>query len=71
MEGDLCERFHWTFTELDSQAEERVIPAVFLMNIRDSLRRINAFLESHGRIKPSDRDFELYDYARKLAEAEK
>ena len=62
-EVTLCERFGWTFTELDSEDMARVVPAVSLANIRAAIHRVNAFLESGGRYTPSDSDLMIYKMA--------
>lgn len=42
----LCERFGWTWSELDEQDMTRVLPAVTAANIRDSLQRVRGWADS-------------------------
>ncbi len=56
--GDLCERFGWTFNELEEEDESRVMRAVMLMNIRDSLRRVQRSMEQH--VLPAESDLEVW-----------
>lgn len=40
----LCERFGWTWQELDEQDEARVLPAVGAANVYAALGRVNAWM---------------------------
>ena len=68
MEIDLWERFGWTPDELDTQDESRILPAVQAANLRQRLSNVIAFLESGGRVKPSEKDLELWKWAGETAE---
>ena len=69
MDVSLCERFGWTFTELDEQDMARVLPAVGASNVAAALRNVNAYLDSNGRYKLNAQDFTLYDIAVKAKDA--
>jgi hypothetical protein len=45
----LCERFGWTWTELDEQDDSRVLPAVTAANLSAAAARIPAWLNSAGQ----------------------
>src|SRR3972149_12009361 len=63
---DICERFGWTLDELDRQDMARVMPAISAQNTRRALQRNNLFLESSGKIKPSEEDLAVYAWVRDL-----
>ena len=63
---DLAMRFGWTLKELDEQDMARVMPAVAAQNVRDSLRRLNVFLETLGKVQPSKADMEIYSWVKEL-----
>jgi len=63
---DICERFGWTLDEFDRQDMARVMPALAAQNTRRALQRTNQFLESLGRIKPSENDMAIYSWVRDL-----
>ena len=67
-EADICERFGWTFTQLDDEDQDRVYTAVSLANVRDCVNRIKQWLGSGGKTGIDNRDLEIYG---KLVEAEK
>ena len=60
---DLAERFGWTLTELDEQDMQRVLTGLRLSSVRDALLRVEGYLESHGAVRPSERDWRLYGLA--------
>ena len=64
MDVGLCERFGWTFTELDEQDMARVLPAVGASNVAAALRNVNAYLDSNGRMKPTAHDMTMYQIAK-------
>ena len=66
-EGDICERFGWTFTELDEQDEDRVNLVYSLQNVRDRVDRIKAWLSSVGKTPIDATDMKLYQ---KIVDAE-
>jgi hypothetical protein len=45
----LCERFGWTWDELDAQDESRVLPAVSAANIAAAAGRISTWLAAAGQ----------------------
>ena len=59
-EGYICERFGWTFSQLDEEDIDRVYTSTSLMNIRGALDRIRAWLDSVGKIGISKQDLETY-----------
>jgi len=59
-ETDICERFGWTFTELDNEDQDRVYTAVALANIRDCVSRIKQWLSSSGKSHIDERDLEIW-----------
>lgn len=65
----LCERFGWTWDELDEQDMTRIFPAVAAANIRDALARVRqwADLAAAGRKPPhpSDADMRIWSAAQK------
>jgi len=44
----------------------RVMPAISAQNTRRALQRNNAFLESVGKVKPSESDMAIYAWVRDL-----
>ena len=60
---ELCERFGWTFTELDEQDMPRVLRGVAAANLRAALGRVTAYVETHGKLKPTEGDFKLWQWA--------
>jgi len=62
-EVTLCERFGWTFTELDNEDMARVIPSVTLANIRAALGRVELFLQTAGGYQPTEDDLIIYQMA--------
>jgi len=44
----------------------RVMPSLAAQNTRHALQRTNQFLESLGRIKPSENDMAIYSWVRDL-----
>lgn len=57
--------------ELDAQDATRLLPDVAALNLHAALGRVNAFLETQGRLQPSERDWVLYKYAADLASEQK
>lgn len=49
MEVALCERFGWTWQELDEQDEARVMAAVGAANVRDALLAVERWTLAKGR----------------------
>lgn len=48
----------------------RVLPGVQAANIREALLRVNQFLESVGRVKPTESDLQIWRFVQGcLAEA--
>ena len=68
LEVNLCDRFGWTFDELDTQDMTRVLPAVGAANTRDALQRILSAMDSGWKMKPSKEDWLIYDQAITLRE---
>ena len=60
-EADICQRFGWTFTELDEQDQDRVFASFMLQNLRDSANRIKQWLEHSGKDQISEHDLEIYE----------
>lgn len=60
IEADICEKFGWTFAELDEQDQDRVYAGVVLQNIRDSIQRIKNWVDTLGRTHISNDDMELW-----------
>ena len=58
-EADLCERFGWTFTQLDEEDQDRVYRAVTLSNMRGAVDRIKTWLDHQGKIHISGKDLEI------------
>jgi hypothetical protein len=63
----LCERFGWTWTELDEQDMSRVLPAVGAANIGAACTRITHWLTAAGAGKkgaePTPHDWQLWKFA--------
>jgi len=51
----------WTLDELDNQDMTRVLPVLIAANTRDALRRVFQFLETQGKYKPSESDWEIWN----------
>ena len=68
-ETQLCERFGWTFTQLDAEDEPRVREGVALSNIRAALGRVQAFLETQGAFHPSESDWEIWGWAERIRDS--
>lgn len=67
-EADICERFGWTFDEMDNQDQDRVFASFAMQNIRDVVGRIKNWLDRSGKTHISQRDMEVYG---KILDAEK
>lgn len=63
---ELCERFGWTFTELDEQDMGRVLRSISAANLRTALGRVTAYVETHGRAKAAESDFTLWQWAQSM-----
>lgn len=63
----LCERFGWTWTELDEQDDARVLPAVAAANVNAALGRVKGWLEAAGAGgkvgRPSEGDWKMWKAA--------
>lgn len=57
----LCERFGWTFAELDEQDEARLLPAVKLANTHAALQRAQRAI--NARAHPDPGDLEIFGWA--------
>ena len=67
-EADICQRFGWTFSELDNEDQDRVFTSFMLQNLRDSSNRIKDWLDHRGKVHISDHDLEIFQM---LMDAEK
>lgn len=64
-DGWLCERFHCLPSDLDEEDTARLMPIVASLNMYASLERVlKTFLDSLGKIKPTEKDLMLYQYAK-------
>lgn len=59
----IAERFGWTFDQLDEQDLTRLMPDLYADSIAASLGRVNAFLDSVGKLQPTTRDWVNYKVA--------
>lgn len=63
----LCERFGWTWAELDEQDEAQVLPSVAAANVSAALGRVKGWMEAAGaggRIaQPSAADWKMWKAA--------
>ena len=61
LDGFICERFHKFPSELDAEDTARLFPMIAALNIHSALRRVmEDYLESHGKVKPSESDWKIY-----------
>lgn len=67
LEVDLMDRFQWTPQVLDEVDQTRVLPNVRAHNVEAALRRIQTWLETQGKVKPPQSDWDLYVWAKEQA----
>ena len=67
-ETDICERFGWTFQQLDNEDQDRVYAGFAMQNIRDSVSRIKDWLDRSGKAHIGNQDMEVWGM---LMDAEK
>lgn len=63
----LCERFGWTWAELDEQDEAQVLPSVAAANVHAALGRVKGWLAAAGAgakaAKPVEADWKMWKAA--------
>ena len=63
----LCERFGWTWAELDEQDESRVLPSVAAANVSGAIHRVKVWLEAAGAggkgARPAEGDWKMWKAA--------
>lgn len=64
----LCERFGWTWQELDEQDEAQVLPSVAAANVYAALGRVRGWMEQSAMpgsraAKPSEADWKMWKSA--------
>ncbi len=68
LDGFICERFHVLPSQLEQEDMARLMPMIAALNTHSALRRVmEDYLESHGRVKPSENDWKIYADAVKAA----
>lgn len=60
LEVELLDRFKWTQQELDAQDLGRLFTGVITSNIAASLGRVQAWLDTGGRVEPMESDWLLW-----------
>jgi len=68
--ADISQRTGWTFREIDEQDASEVAPALIGQNIRDALRRVDAYVNSQGKIRMDEADLGVYADIIKLMSTE-
>lgn len=68
--ADLSRRTGWTFSELDEQDASLVLPALIGQSVRDALKRVDAYVQSQGKLRPDENDLALYGDILKLMAGE-
>ena len=61
-ELDIAQRLGWTLTQLDRQDMSRVLPALWLSDMRDALSKIERYLHTQGKFKPTERDWNMWGW---------
>ena len=67
-EADICERFGWTFSQLDEEDVDRVFTAFAMQNVRTYLQEIKSWLDHVGKTHISEQALRMYG---RILEAER
>ena len=62
----MSQRTGWTFSEIDEQDASVVLPALLGQDVRDTLRRVDAYVQSAGKLRVNEDDLALYGDIYKL-----
>jgi hypothetical protein len=68
--ADLSKRTGWTFSEIDEQDSSVVMPALLGQNVRDALRRVQAYVETQGKTGIATSDMTVWGEIVKLMDEE-
>jgi len=65
-EGQLCERFGWTFEELDQQDSGRTFQTVAMMNISALYKEVLSSVHKHSTASLTDAHWDAYKTMQEL-----